>query len=168
MQNCQSVRPPCLDAGGDQFFAFLTFEYIQQSSNLLNCNFFRLEDYVLEELTRLSMAASTSPVLLQNFEISSLEYVASKSSVRQVFVNKNNLTELDWLRLDDLQLTGVPCDSLSQRHLHFRDGRWQGLPRDPWSSGQTWSRKESVGRAHSIPAKCPCARPSCARLDFQE
>ena len=137
MQNCQSVRPPCLDAGGDQFFAFLTFEYIQPSSNLLNCNFFRLEDYVLEELTRLSMAASTSPVLLQNFEISSLEYVASKSSVRQVFVNKNNLTELDWLRLDDLQLTGLMCNSLSQRHLHFRDGRWQGLPRDPWSSGQT-------------------------------
>ena len=92
---------------------------------------------MLEELTRLNMAASTSPVLLQNFEISSLEYVASKSSVRQVFVNKNNLTELDWLRLEDLQLTGVPCNSLSQRHLHSRDGRRQGLPRDPWSSGQT-------------------------------
>jgi len=67
----------------------------------------RLEDHVLEELIRLGMADASSPVLLQNFEISSLEYVASKSSLRQVFINKNNLTDLDWLRLDSLPLTGM-------------------------------------------------------------
>ena len=61
----------------------------------------------MEELIRLGMADASSPVLLQNFEISSLEYVASKSSLRQVFINKNNLTDLDWLRLDSIPLTGV-------------------------------------------------------------
>ena len=73
----------------------------------LKVSFFWLEDHVLEELTRLGMAEANSPVLLQNFEISSLEYVASKSSLRQVFINKNNLTELDWLRLDSIPLTGL-------------------------------------------------------------
>ena len=63
----------------------------------------------MEELTRLGMAEASSPVLLQNFEISSLEYVASKSNLRQVFINKNNLTQLDWLRLDSLPLAGVLC-----------------------------------------------------------
>ena len=61
----------------------------------------------MEELKRLGMGEASSPVLLQNFEISSLEYVASKSSLRQVFINKNNLTELDWLRLDSLSLKGA-------------------------------------------------------------
>ena len=66
-----------------------------------------LEEHILEELKRLGMGEATSPVLLQNFEISSLEYVASKSSLRQVFINTNNLTELDWLRLDSLSLKGA-------------------------------------------------------------
>ena len=66
-----------------------------------------LEEHILEELKRLGMGEASSPVLLQNFEISSLEYVASKSSLRQVFINKNNLTELDWLRLDSLLLKGA-------------------------------------------------------------
>ena len=66
-----------------------------------------LEEHILEELKRLGMGEASSPVLLQNFEISSLEYVASKSSLRQVFINKNNLTELDWLRLDSLSLKGA-------------------------------------------------------------
>ena len=79
---------------------------------------FWLEDHVLEELTRLGMAEANSPVLLQNFEISSLEYVASKSSLRQVFINKNNLTELDWLRLDSLPLTGVLMGLLKQTLMH--------------------------------------------------
>ena len=61
----------------------------------------------MEELERLGMGEASSPVLLQNFEISSLEYVASKSSLRQVFINTNNLTELDWLRLDSLSLKGA-------------------------------------------------------------
>ena len=61
----------------------------------------------MEELKRLGMGEASSPVLLQNFEISSLEYVASKSSLRQVFINTNNLTELDWLRLDSLSLKGA-------------------------------------------------------------
>ena len=66
-----------------------------------------LEEHILEELKRLGMGEASSPVLLQNFEISSLEYVASKSSLRQVFINTNNLTELDWLRLDSLSLKGA-------------------------------------------------------------
>ena len=66
-----------------------------------------MEEHILEELERLGMGEASSPVLLQNFEISSLEYVASKSSLRQVFINTNNLTELDWLRLDSLSLKGA-------------------------------------------------------------
>ena len=61
----------------------------------------RLEELLLEELERLGVQPS-DPVLLQNFELSSLEEVAGRSEVRQVFLTKRNLTDTDWLRLANI------------------------------------------------------------------
>ena len=66
----------------------------------------RFEDLALQELQRLGMNSSSDPVLLQSFEISSLEYVKDKTELKLVFLTERNLTNSDWERLNRLELAG--------------------------------------------------------------
>jgi len=68
----------------------------------------RYEDYVLEELGRLGVNFTDSPVFLQSFEMSSLEYVQKKTELyKLVFLVDKNLTDSHWARLDKIRLSGI-------------------------------------------------------------
>jgi glycerophosphoryl diester phosphodiesterase len=103
----------------------------------------RLEDYVLEELERLGLHSAASPVLLQNFELSSIEYVDGRSEVRQVFVTKRNLTAANWARVEAIESLaglGASKDGLVTPGRPDQLGRG----RNRWQKGGT----SFLGEAH--------------------
>ena len=83
-----------------------------------------MEDFALDELTRLGFNSSDSPCYLQAFDMKSLEYVKSKTDLRLVFLIWNrNITEEAWARLDKIGLAGVGVDKSLVTPGHDDDQR---------------------------------------------
>ena len=110
----------------------------------------RFEDLALEELARLGMTSSRDPVLLQSFELSSLEYVKDRSGLKLVFLTDRNLTEDDWGRLDRLGLAGGGLEVTVGVKSAPRCGYRQGGPGDPHPRRQGGEGQEQVGPGHGL------------------
>jgi len=70
----------------------------------------RIEDLVLDTLKNMGYDSHSSPIYLQSFELSSLEYVRNKTDLKLVFLLERELSQAEWQRIDSLNLTGLGFD----------------------------------------------------------